>query len=71
MGIPHGDDVMLNYQTTGYHETAALREMFGLTPIKEFDEWMEKMEFSKNGKLTEKAGDASIFIRIGGSDNYE
>ena len=30
MGIPHGDDEMLNYQTTGYEETAALREMFGL-----------------------------------------
>ena len=27
MGIPHGDDVMLNYQTTGFHETATIREM--------------------------------------------
>lgn len=62
MGIPHGDDVMLNYQTTGYHETASLREMFGLTGIKEFDAWMEKMGFSKDGKLTEKAGDASILL---------
>lgn len=62
MGIPHGDDVMLNYQTTGYHETASLREMFGLTPIKEFDAWMEKMGFSKDGKLTEIAGDASILL---------
>lgn len=42
MGIPHGDDVMLNYQTTGYHETASLREMFGLTAIKEFDAWIGK-----------------------------
>ncbi|PZG35988.1 ethanolamine ammonia lyase large subunit [Listeria ivanovii] len=63
MGIPHGDDVMLNYQTTGYHETATLREMFGLKPIKEFDAWMEKMGFSKNGKLTSRAGDASIFLK--------
>ncbi|NJI80549.1 ethanolamine ammonia-lyase subunit EutB [Clostridioides difficile] len=62
MGIPHGDDVMLNYQTTGYHETASLREMFGLTAIKEFDAWMEKMRFSKDGKLTELAGDASILL---------
>ena len=62
MGIPHGDDVMLNYQTTGFHETASLREMFGLTGIKEFDAWMEKMGFSKDGKLTEKAGDASILL---------
>lgn len=62
MGIPHGDDVMLNYQTTGYHETATLREMFGLTPIKEFEKWMEKMGFIENGKLTKLAGDASIFL---------
>lgn len=62
MGIPHGDDVMLNYQTTGYHETASLREMFGLTGIKEFDAWMEKMGFSKDGKLTELAGDASVLL---------
>ncbi|EAE6175462.1 ethanolamine ammonia-lyase subunit EutB [Listeria monocytogenes] len=63
MGIPHGDDVMLNYQTTGYHETATLRELFGLKPIKEFDQWMEKMAFSENGKLTSRAGDASIFLK--------
>lgn len=62
MGIPHGDDIMLNYQTTGYHETATLRELLGLKPVKEFDEWMEKMGFSKDGKLTEKAGDGSIFL---------
>ncbi|HAA4963710.1 TPA_asm: ethanolamine ammonia lyase large subunit [Listeria monocytogenes] len=63
MGIPHGDDVMLNYQTTGYHETATLRELFGLKPIEEFDQWMEKMGFSENGKLTSRAGDASIFLK--------
>ncbi|EDP7539735.1 ethanolamine ammonia-lyase subunit EutB [Listeria monocytogenes] len=63
MGSPHGDDVMLNYQTTGYHETATLRELFGLKPIKEFDQWMEKMGFSENGKLTSRAGDASIFLK--------
>lgn len=63
MGIPHGDDVMLNYQCTGYHETPALRELMGLRPIKEFDQWLEKMGFTYNGKLTAKAGDASVFLR--------
>lgn len=63
MGIPHGDDVMLNYQTTGYHETAALREMFGLTAIKEFQDWLVEMGFvDENGKLTKKAGDASVLL---------
>ncbi len=63
MGIPHGDDVMLNYQTTGFHETAALREMFGLTAIKPFHEWLVKMGFvDEKGRLTERAGDASILF---------
>ena len=62
MGIPHGDDVMLNYQTTGYQETAALREMFGLTAIKPFQEWLERMGFVADGHLTEKAGDASWLL---------
>ena len=62
MGIPHGDDVMLNYQTTGYHETAALRELFGLTAIPPFQAWLEKMGFVENGKLTKLAGDGSILL---------
>lgn len=62
MGIPHGDDVMLNYQTTGYHENATLREIFGLTAISEFQQWLEDMGFVKDGKLTDRAGDASILL---------
>lgn len=63
MGIPHADDIMLNYQTTGFHETATIRDMFNLRPIKEFEEWMEKYGFMENGKLTERAGDASVFLK--------
>ncbi len=62
MGIPHGDDVMLNYQTTGFRETAALRELFGLTAIAPFQKWLEKMGFVENGKLTAKAGDGSSLL---------
>ena len=62
MGVPQGDDCMLMYQCTGFHEAAALREIFGLRPIKEFDQWLEKMGFSENGKLTGRAGDASVFM---------
>ncbi|WP_283674522.1 ethanolamine ammonia-lyase subunit EutB [Butyricicoccus sp. Marseille-Q5471] len=62
MGVPQGDDCMLMYQCTGFHEAAALREVFGLRPIKEFDMWLEKMGFSENGKLTPRAGDASVFM---------
>ena len=62
MGIPHGDDIMLNYQTTGFRETAALRELTGKTAIPEFQAWLEKMGFYENGKLTKKAGDGSSLL---------
>lgn len=62
MGIPHGDDVMLNYQTTGFRETATLRELFGLTAIPPFQRWLEKMGFTENGHLTKKAGDGSVLL---------
>ncbi|MBS6195923.1 MAG: ethanolamine ammonia-lyase subunit EutB [Clostridiales bacterium] len=62
MGVPQGDDCMLMYQCTGFHEAAGLREVFGLRPISEFDQWLEKMGFSKDGRLTPLAGDASVFL---------
>ena len=63
MGIPAGDDVMLNYQCTGYHETQTLRELLKLKPIGEFEGWLEKMELMHQGKMTARAGDASIFMK--------
>ncbi len=63
MGIPHGDDIMLNYQTTGFRETAALRELFGRSAIPEFQRWLQKMGFVENGKLTAKAGDGSVLLK--------
>ena len=62
MGIPHGDDIMLNYQTTGFRETAALRQLTGKTAIPAFQQWLEKMGFVENGKLTKKAGDGSALL---------
>ena len=62
MGIPHGDDIMLNYQTTGFRETAALREITGKTAIPEFQVWLEKMGFYENGRMTKKAGDGSSLL---------
>lgn len=62
MGVPQADDVMLNYQSTGFQETATIRELLNLHPIPEFEAWMEKIGISQNGRLTSKAGDASIFM---------
>ena len=63
LGVPTSDDVMLNYQTNAYHDSAAIREVLGLRPIKEFEQWLEKMGIMRDGCLTEIAGDPTIFIR--------
>lgn len=62
LGVPTSDDIMLNYQTNAYHDSAAIREILNLRPIKEFDAWLEKMGITENGKLTERAGDPTIFL---------
>jgi ethanolamine ammonia-lyase large subunit len=61
MGLPMGDDVMLNYQSTSFHDNATLRQLLGLRPAPEFELWLEEMGIMKNGRLTSRAGDASIF----------
>lgn len=63
MGVPAGDDIMLNYQTTGYHDIQTLREILNVKPIKEFEEWLEKVGIrDEDGNLTNLAGDASLFL---------
>ncbi|MBR3795694.1 MAG: ethanolamine ammonia-lyase subunit EutB [Clostridia bacterium] len=63
LGVPTSDDVMLNYQTNAYHDSAAVREVLGLRPIREFEVWLEKMGIMENGKLTRRAGDPTIFLK--------
>jgi ethanolamine ammonia-lyase large subunit len=41
MGVPCADDVMLNYQSTSYHDALAVRRLFGLRPAPEFAAWLE------------------------------
>ena len=42
MGVPCSDDVMLNYQSTSYHDALAMRRLFGLLPAPEFAGWLEQ-----------------------------
>ncbi len=43
MGIPGADDVMLNYQSTSFHDALYVREVFGLKRAPEFEAWLLKM----------------------------
>ena len=63
MGLPMGDDSMLSYQSTSYHDAPTLRQLFNLRPAPEFEKWMEEMGLIKNGVLTDKAGDPTIFLK--------
>ena len=64
LGVPASDDIMLNYQTNAYHDVGTVRNILGKHPIKEFEEWLIKMEIlDENGRLTARAGDPTIFTR--------
>src|ERR1700684_2287427 len=40
MGVPGADDVMLNYQSTSFHDALYIRALFGLKRSPEFDDWL-------------------------------
>jgi ethanolamine ammonia-lyase large subunit len=43
MGVPGADDIMLNYQSTSFHDAAVLRQHLGLRPAPEFEAWLAKV----------------------------
>lgn len=62
MGIPQSDDVMLMYQSTSYHDIAAVREMLSLSPIEPFRKWLESYGIWENGHLGKNAGNPRVFL---------
>jgi ethanolamine ammonia-lyase large subunit len=46
MGVPGADDVMLNYQSTSFHDALYLREVFGLKRAPEFEAWLTRMRIT-------------------------
>ncbi len=44
MGIPGADDIMLNYQSTSYHDSLYVRKLLGKKHAPEFEEWLQKMQ---------------------------
>ena len=43
IGVPGADDVMLNYQSTSFHDALAVRDLLQLRRAPEFDEWLRNM----------------------------
>lgn len=51
MGVPSADDIMLNYQSTSFHDALYLRSVLGLKPAPEFARWLEQRELFSADKL--------------------
>ena len=49
MGVPGADDIMLNYQSTSFHDALYLRQLLGLKPAPEFEAWLEQAGIFENG----------------------
>jgi ethanolamine ammonia-lyase large subunit len=49
MGVPGADDIMLNYQSTSFHDALYLRSMLKLRPAPEFDAWLARMGILEDG----------------------
>ncbi|MEM8863439.1 MAG: ethanolamine ammonia-lyase subunit EutB, partial [Chloroflexota bacterium] len=65
MGIPGSDDIMLNYQTTSFHDALYAREVLGLRPSPEFEAWLQKTQiFDKTGRIAVSEKLPSAFKRI-------
>ena len=65
MGIPGADDIMLNYQTTSFHDAWYLRQVLGKRPAPEFEAWLERMGITDaGGRLKTGAGLPNAFAHI-------
>lgn len=52
MGVPGADDIMLNYQSTSFHDALYVRQVLGKRPAPEFDAWLQKMAIlDANGRV--------------------
>jgi ethanolamine ammonia-lyase large subunit len=62
MGVPGADDVMLNYQSTSFHDALYLRQVLGLKPAPEFEQWLENQHiFNSNNQLLQNVEVPAIF----------
>ena len=63
VAVPGASECMVAAIELSYHDVNTYREILGVRPIKEFEDWCKKWGiFDDNGFLTDAAGDASIFL---------
>ena len=63
MGVPGADDVMLNYQSTSFHDALYLRELLGLKRAPEFEAWLQRMHITDaRGRLQRVASGHPLLL---------
>ena len=61
MGVPGADDVMLNYQSTSFHDAHYLRQVLGLRPAPEFEAWLRRIGVTgRDGRLRPRAPNLAL-----------
>jgi len=62
MGVPGADDVMLNYQSTSFHDALYLRQVLGLRPAPEFEQWLQQHGiFNAENQLQQRPDVPALF----------
>ncbi|MGR9014982.1 MAG: ethanolamine ammonia-lyase subunit EutB [Gammaproteobacteria bacterium] len=62
MGVPGADDVMLNYQSTSFHDALYLRQVLGLRPAPEFEQWLQQHGiFNADNQLQQRPDVPALF----------
>lgn len=63
MGVPGADDIMLNYQSTSFHDALYAREVFGLRRAPEFEAWLQRMGITgAHGALQARQASAPLAL---------
>ncbi len=60
MSLPVGDDIMLNYQSTSYHDIPSVRGLLGKKPAPEFDAWLDEKGIWVEGRPGPRFGDPKV-----------
>ncbi len=67
MGVPGADDVMLNYQSTSFHDALYVRELLGLRRAPEFEAWLGRMQLvDGQGRLAAPGARNPLLLAVAG-----